>query len=112
MTLQEEMVYGLTEMEADLGDGAFFTFNKVDYPAVCSVNEFKRVLDTGGFTVDKLLTISVQLQDIKGNDVFDVLPVAQQIITYNGENFRIENTKKHPTNAVLRIMAVGTTRGI
>ncbi len=112
MTLAEEMVDGLTEMETDLGEGAFFTFNGVDYPCVPSVNEFKRVLDTGGFVIDKLLTISVQLQDENGSDVFTVLPVAQQIITYNGENFRIESTKKHPTAAVLRIMAFGVTRGL
>lgn len=112
MTLAQEIVDGLTEMETDLGSGAVFTFLGQDYACVPSVNEFKRVLDTGGFVIDKLLTLSVQLQDANGNDVFPTLPVAQQIVTYNGENFRIENTKKHPTGAYVRIIAIGVTRGI
>ncbi len=112
MTLAEEIVVGLEEMETDLGEGAVFTFNGTEYQGVPSVNEYKRDLDAGGFVIEKMLTISTQLKDEDGDNIFDVIPVAQQFIQYNGENFRILNTKKHATGAVLRITAVGTTRGI
>lgn len=110
-TLKQEIITGIQFQENDL-ENPVFTWQGNDYACVPSVNEFKRTLDTGGFVIDKLLTMVVRLLDENGNAIFDTLPTAQQIITYNNQQFRIENTKTHPTGAYLRIMAMGVTRGL
>jgi hypothetical protein len=111
MSLKDEIIDGLEEMETDL-ENPVFTFNGSNYACVPSVNEFKRDLDEGGFAITKMLTMSVRMLDENGQSIFSVLPVAQNIITYHGENFRIQSTHKHPTGSYLRVIAYSTTRGI
>ena len=110
MTLQEEMVSGIMFQETDLGTPTF-TLNGTEYNCVPSVNEFKRELESGGFVIDKMLTMVVRLLDEDGNDVFTTLPTPQQIVTYRNEQFRIESIHTHPTGAYLRIIAMGITKG-
>lgn len=109
--LTQDLIDGLAVAEADMGNPVF-TFAGTDYGCVPSVNEFRRTLDMGGFATDKMLTLCARLLDSSGNDIFTTLPVAQNLVTYNGENFRVESTKKHPTGAYLRIVAINTTKGV
>jgi hypothetical protein len=114
MAMQQDMVKDLLEMESDLGSPTFF-WGATEYPCSPSISEVTRDLgDAGGFTIDKILSMTVRLQDADGNSVFDndLLPQAQQIITYNTEPFRIVTMKVHPTKSSIRIMAVGVTRGL
>ena len=99
--------FGITSLSEPV-----FTFNGTDYDCVPSVNTFRRELASGGFATEKMLAMTVPLVDDNDNDIFTVLPVAQQIITYSGEQFRIQATHKHPTGAYLRILATSTTRGL
>ena len=110
-TLQQEIVSGIEFQENDLANPVF-TWQTVDYACVPSVNEFKRTLESGGFVIDKMLTMVVRLLDDSGNDIFTTLPTPQQIVTYRNESFRIESTHTHPTGAYLRIIAMGVTKGI
>lgn len=89
-----------------------FTFQGNDYACIPSVNSFQRDLEEGGFSTGKLLTMDVPLVDSSGNDLFTVLPQPQNLLTYNGEQYRIEMTEKHPTGTYLIIRATNTTKGI
>jgi hypothetical protein len=111
MTLQQDMVNGIIFQESDLGNPVF-TLDGNDYGCVPSVNEFKRTLESGGFVIDKMLTMVVRLLDSSYNDVFTTLPTPQKIVTYRSEQFRIESIKTHPTGAYMRIIAMGIARGI
>ena len=108
-----DMVRDLTEIESDLGSPVFF-WGSTEYPCVPSVNEAARTLEEGGFSTDKVLSMTVRLLDVDGNSVFtdNILPQAQETVTYNTENFRIISTHKHPTGAYVRILASNTTRGV
>lgn len=110
-TLVQEITSGLEFEENDLSNPVF-TFNSTDYACVPSVNEIARELDVGGFTIDKMLTAIVRLLDNDGNTLYSRLPTAQDIITYNGDRFRIINIKTHPTQAYIRITAMETNRGL
>lgn len=113
MTLQQDMVSGIIFEENDLNNPVF-SLGGVDYACVPSVNEVTRYLEAGGFVIDKILSMVVRMIDSDGNDIFttQTLPQAQQVVTYNGERFRIITTKKHPTGAYIRLMAQGITRGV
>lgn len=110
-TLVQEITSGLEFEETDLGNPVF-TFANTEYACIPSVNEMARDLDTGGFTIDKMLTAIVRLLDDSGNTLYDRLPTAQEVITYHGERFRIINIKTHPTQAYIRITAMGINRGM
>lgn len=110
-TLQQEIITGIQFEENDLGN-PIFTLNSVEFLCVPSVNEISRTLEAGGFVVDKMLTAVVRLLDENGNSLYDSLPKAQQVITYNGDKFRVISTKTHPTQAYLRLTAMGITRGV
>lgn len=110
MTLKSEIISGLMFEEADL-ENPVFTLGSTDYLCIPSVNEMARDLETGGFNIDKMLTAIVRLMDTSGNALYDHIPQAQEVLTYNGEKFRIINTKTHPTQTYLRITAMGITRG-
>ena len=105
------MVSGIEFQETDLGVPTFNLMG-TDYNCVPSVNQFKRELESGGFVIDKMLTMVVRLLDDTGNDVFTTLPTPQQVVVYRGEQFRIESIHTHPTGAYMRIIAMGITRGI
>jgi hypothetical protein len=110
-TLVQEITSGLEFEENDLGN-PILTIGSTDYACIPSVNEMARDLETGGFVIDKMLTAIVRLQDDSGNSLYDSLPQAQQVLTYNGDKFRIINVKTHPTQTYLRITAMGITRGV
>lgn len=103
----------MNEAQSDLGNPQFI-WNGISYPCIPSVNQFERELETGGFIVDKLLTMTVPLTDGNGNQTFpnNTAPDTQQLIQYLGEPYRIKSTKYHPTLAYIRLVAVCTTRGI
>ena len=99
--------FGITDLENPV-----FTFNGTDYACVPSVNTFKRELASGGFATETLLSMTVPLVDDSDNSLFTVLPTAQQIVTYNGVQYRIQSVNKHPTGAYLRLIATSITRGL
>lgn len=113
MALVDEIISGVEFEENDLANPVY-TWEGADYPCVPSIAEFQRTLDTGGFTTDRVLTMTARLLDESQNGLYpsDVLPEPQQIITYSGDQYRIISTKKHPTGAYLRVIAHGINRGI
>jgi hypothetical protein len=100
----------------DFGEKAMnspvFTFQGTDYVCVPSISLFKRELEDGGFSTVKMLTLSTQAVDTSGNDVFAALPQPQQILSYLGEQYRIESVKRDPNLSYIRIIAHNTTQGI
>jgi hypothetical protein len=111
MSFLTEILEGITFEEGDLNNPTF-TFGSETYSCVPSVNEFKRTLDTGGFVIDKMLTLTVRIIDKDSNALYTTVPTPQQIIAYNGENFRIESKHTHPTGAYVRFICMGVTRGV
>lgn len=127
-TLHQEIVDGLSEMMVDLGSPTFvWATDGATYPCIASVSQFTRNLEVGGFSTDKLLTMTVPRYDSTGNPTFpsDVIPQPQQKVTFNGDQFRIESVKQdaifdHDSNnnqttntgARIRIVGVNTSRGI
>lgn len=107
------MVADLIVVENDLNNPVFY-WGAAEYPCVPSITEATRELGEGGFAMDKVLSIVVRLEDADENLVFDnnLVPTPQEKITYNGETFRIFTTKKHPTGAYMRIMAISEIKGI
>lgn len=112
-TLKQEIVSDLIEIENELGSQTF-TWQNNNYLCCASMNEFERELDYGGFRTSKVLTVTVRLVDNDNCSVFpnNDYPEPQQIITYDGTQFRIVTTKKHTTGAYIRLIAEDTTRGI
>lgn len=125
-TLHEEIIDAIGQMEADLGSPTF-TWQGNSYNCIPSVSTLRRDLETGGFQVYKLLTMTVARYDASGNAIFpnDALPQPQQTLTFENLQYRIE-TVKHDSiydvdnfgnrtsngGARMRIIAVSTTRGI
>ena len=107
----KDILVGLTTGQDLLGNPVF-NFDGNDYGCIPSVNEFKRELDSGGFATEKMLTMTVPIIDENQNAIFITLPTAQEVISYNGEQFRIESTHTHPTGVYMRIIAMSTTHGI
>lgn len=109
--LAEYIVGGL-----DFGEVAFgspvFTFQGNDYVCIPSITMDKRELESGGFSTVKMLTLSTQAVDMGGNDIFTSIPQSQQIISYLGDNYRIESVKRDPNLSYIRIIAYNTTQGI
>ena len=113
LSLRDEILSGLFEAENDL-ENPVITWNGNDYACVPSVSQFTRELETGGFIIDKLLTITIPLIDVSGNETFTngVLPEVQQKIFYQGERYRLITKKLNPTGAFARYTAMCDTRGI
>lgn len=111
--LQREIIHDLLYMELDLGTPTF-NFNGVTYPFVSSISSFQRELETGGYSVMKLLSCTVRVLNEDGSPQFATMPTAQQIIRYNvdGLDYRVESVKLDPTRSHFRMVAVGTARGI
>jgi hypothetical protein len=112
-SLSQYITNGIIANEAALGNPSF-VWNGASYPCVPSVSEFKRELDAGGFVNDKLLTMTIQLQDQWNNYIFpnNIAPDTQQHLTYQGDDYRIMSRHFHPTMAYVRITAVCPTRGL
>ena len=124
-TLHNVMIADMIQIESELGNPSF-VWNGVTYNCIANLSQFNRELTAGGFTVEQMLTLTVPRYDIMGTEIFagDVIPQAQQRITFNGKAFRIENVKQDSVfdygadgsatsnGARIRIVAVGITRGI
>ncbi len=90
-----------------------FTWEGNDYPCVGSVSEVTKVLEDGGYSVDRFGSFKVRLQDTDGNDIFDPsIPEPQDTLTFQGEEFRILSVKSHPLGNEIRIMGESTNKGI
>jgi hypothetical protein len=111
--LQRTIVNDLLFIEKDMGCPTF-TFNGQKYPFIPSISEFRRDLESGGFSVNKLLSSTVRILNKDGSKQFITLPTAQQKIVYNidGLTYRIETLKVDPTRSHFRLIAVCDARGI
>lgn len=124
-TLSQEVLQDINEIMSEFGNPTF-VWNSSTYPCIASLSQFNRNLVEGGFIVEQMLTITIPRYDLSGNATFpnDVLPEAQQLLTFNSKKFRIENVKidsiydydsngNQLTNGSrIRIVAVGITRGL
>jgi len=117
MAFQTELQRFITEsnleIEKHMGNPTF-TWNGNTYTCIPSVAEFKRDLETGGFSIVKLLTATVRRLNCSGLAVFTALPTAQQKITYSidGLQYRIESIHTDPSGSYFRMIAEGTSKGI
>lgn len=104
-----------------------FTWNGNSYPCIASVTTFNRELGEGGFSLGQLITMTVNRYNVSSYlPIFpnDIIPDSQQIINYNGYNYRIESVILDPvfdTNlngqqtahgATFKIIGMSTSKGI
>jgi hypothetical protein len=88
---QEFVLQGIRHISKEMGQHTFqWLFDSNYYPCYASVQTFKRDLETGGFSIDLLITMTVPLFDINDEPTFpNGIPIPQQKILYNGNTFRI-----------------------
>jgi hypothetical protein len=114
MTLQQQQVKDLQEMESQLGNPTF-TCNGITYSCVPSVSETTPELETGGFAVQRVLNMTVRQYDYSINSSTGTViltPISSSFpgdaqVVYNGDTYYIRTIQKPPTQAYVRIMAVG-----
>ena len=83
MSLKDTMLADLELIEADFDD-PIFIWKGEEYKCIPASVQKVKVLDVGGFMVDTDLVLTVRL-----NQFSEVLPEAQQTITYLDKGFRI-----------------------
>lgn len=112
-TLRDEIVKDLIVIETDLGSPTF-TWKSTNYIFTPSVAEFRRELETGGYSVEKMLTSTVRKLTSASVAIFTTYPTPQDLIIYNidNEQYRIESIKHDPTGAYFRLIATSNTKGI
>lgn len=124
-TLHKAIIKDLYEIQKESGYPTF-SWNAATYPCVASVAELKRENVSGGFIMQKLLTLTVQKYDLTNTPIFpnNVIPQSQQHLTYLGDDYRIELVKEDGINdydekgnvtalgSKLRITAVSAVRGV
>ncbi len=110
-TLLQEIIKGYAEGETIMGSPTYI-YKGETYPCIPSVTDFKRDLLDGGFRVDKLLKMTLRKYDTEDNLIYSTYPTAQEVLTYQGLNYRIETVKHDPTGAYFCIIAMSTTKGI
>jgi hypothetical protein len=113
MAIKNDITNDLLTIESELGS-PFFTWKTNNYYFTPSIAEFRRELETGGYSVEKLLTATVRKLNASGSSVFTSYPTAQDLIIYNvdSETYRIQSVKHDPTGAYFRLIAVSNTRGV
>jgi hypothetical protein len=91
-----------------------FIWQSNTYNFIPSITEYKLQLDTGGFSIRRLLTATVRLYQLNGTAIFTSIPQPQQIITYtlDNNNYRIETVKQSADGATLRIVAHSMLAGV
>lgn len=113
-TIKDEIVKDLLSIEDDLGNPTF-TWNGNAYVCTASAAEIERDVDTGGFQLVKILTLTVRLIDEHGNYTFpnNTIPKSQQKIVYDIDQlvYRIISVKTHTTGAFVRLTCQAETRG-
>ena len=111
--LQTEMIDGIWEQENDLGKPSF-TWQNNTYTFIPSISMFQRQLEHGGFETVRLLNSVVRMLNKDGSQIFTSIPQPQQKITYNidGNLYRIENIKLHPTQVYFTLQASCPFKGI
>ena len=113
MALFDELISGISQMESELGNPTFIWAGNT-YACTAGMSEgSKPKVETGGFSLYENLTLSVRQFDADGNNLFlnSGLPKPQQVITYQGLQYRIISIRMNTTGAYFRIMAEGIVRG-
>jgi hypothetical protein len=117
MILRETKIKGLKFAE-ERCENPSFTWNGGVYNFKPSITDFNRSLETGGFTLVRLMTATVRLYDYVDGELVPLftngLPQPQQKITYtlDGITYRIESIKLDTTGAYFRIICHSITKGI
>lgn len=109
---QYDVIEGLLEMESELPNSFTYIPTSISYPCIASITEMSRALATGGFTIDRTLTMTVRLYDLSGNKVFtNGEPETQKIVELDGKFFRIISKKHDATKSHIRLICFGIQRG-
>lgn len=120
MTLQQQQVLDLQEIMDECGNPTFTNFDGTSYPCKGSTTELSSPQVNGGFSLERLLTMTVPLYAAtrSGGTVTLVsmfgsnpIPKSQKVIQYKGDSYRIRSVKRNVTDAYLRVIAIGTTKG-
>ena len=109
-TTQLDTVKGLLFIETDIPNK--ITYNTVLYPTILSISGVERMLDNGGFVIDRSLTATLRIYNKDGSKQFNTLPSVQDILTYNGDRYRILSIKVASTQTHFRLIGIGITRGL
>ncbi len=113
---QKYVLDGQSYMESQLGNNYFtWLVDGNNYTCVASIVDFKGDLETGGFTITKLVNITVRLLDNEGNSTFpNGTPQSQQKIMYKGVRFRISNVSQDSVGSgtLLLITGISDVHGI
>ena len=114
--IQEFALLGMNFIQEQMGSHTFtWLVDNNQYPCYASVQNFKRELESGGFSIDLFITMTVPLFDMNDNPTFSgAQPTAEQKINYNGQIFRIANVAQDTigTGARLRITGYSPFKGV
>ena len=106
MTLKEEMLVDIAEIENDMGLPTF-TWKGGTYPCVAGSAANLAVLTEGGMQVNLDLALTVRQNVFTGS-----LPRHQERVTYRGEGFRVYEVHKDVTTAYIRLLLISDTKGL
>lgn len=111
MSVYSEHAEGLAELEAELGDDLpMIWWNGKAWPILPGGARFQRKNDSGGFTLDSALQLTVLTAQFGGQ-----LPDSGQTINYPGENGRsytIMSVTPAPAGYQMRINADDANQGL
>lgn len=105
MTQAQTQIADLMGAESDLGNPVF-TYNNTQYVCLPSVSQATEQLQEGGFSVDRVLSITVR------QSLFVSFPLLQDTLTYKGDRYRILSVNKDVLDTFLRLICVSDSRGV
>jgi hypothetical protein len=113
MGLKFEQCRDLIQSEKDL-DCPVFTWDDEDYGCLRSSSESVRDLGKGGFSLTRVLNLTVRKYDADEIPIFpnNVFPQSQQTIIFDSQPYRIDKVKHDPIGGILRLSCIEITRGI
>ncbi len=119
-SVQADTIDGLIFMENDIPNTITFLTGSViacptgTFSAIVSIGMAERLLENGGFTIDKTINATVRILNANGTNQFtsSFLPAPQQLISHNGDVYRILQVKPQPQGTHFRIIAINNNRGI
>lgn len=109
---QQNVTVDTISIERDL---AFPTYSwaTLTFPCVPSAPKYIRSNDDGGFSVDRVLFLSVRIFDECGNDLYNgQYPNSQDVITFKNTSYRIQAVDTSAMDALLLLTCVDTNKGI
>jgi hypothetical protein len=113
MALRDTITKDILSIEADL-ENPTFAWDGETYLCVPSSTEAVNTLDKGGFSVDRILNLTVRKLNDDGSPVFadGIYPKSKEKVTFNDVTYRILTVKHDPTGAILHLMCYSALKGI